>query len=163
MAYQWDRHFLIFYFTDVGALTAVRYEDYKVHFMVQEDHGFDVWKQPYIPQAWSSLVDLRADPFERAMHESIGYGGWATSRMFSISAAAVITQNILSTSLVSHRGRNREFSAWMQLSKSWKQRERVADKHPVAISSFDRREKIVFSRHHYSYYADKRIISPESG
>ena len=33
------------------------------------------------------------------MHESIGYGGWATSRMFSISAAAVITQNFLSTFL----------------------------------------------------------------
>ena len=24
------------------------------------------------------LVDLRADPFERAMEESIGYGRWAT-------------------------------------------------------------------------------------
>ena len=67
--------------------------------MIQEDHGFQVWKQPYIPQAWPSLVDLRADPFERAMHESIGYAGWATSRMYRISAAAVITQNFLSTSL----------------------------------------------------------------
>ena len=67
--------------------------------MVQEAHKFDVWMQPYTPQAWPSLVDLRADPFERAMHESIGYGGWATSRMFSISAASVITQNFLSTYL----------------------------------------------------------------
>jgi hypothetical protein len=52
-------------------------------------------QQPCTPQARPSLVDLRTDPFERAMHESIGYGGWATSRMFSISAAAVITQNFL--------------------------------------------------------------------
>ena len=29
------------------------------------------------------------------MHESIGYGLWATRRMFSISATAVITHNFL--------------------------------------------------------------------
>ncbi|MBW2612737.1 MAG: arylsulfatase [Deltaproteobacteria bacterium] len=89
----------IFYFTDVGELAAVRYEEYKAHFMIQEAHGFDVWKNPYTPQAWPSLVDLRADPFERGMHESIGYNWWATKRMFSISAAAVITQNFLKTFL----------------------------------------------------------------
>ncbi|MBW2238680.1 MAG: arylsulfatase [Deltaproteobacteria bacterium] len=89
----------IFYFTDVGELAAVRYEDYKVHFMIQEAHGFDVWKNPYTPQAWPSLVDLRADPFERGMHESIGYSWWATKRMFSISAAAVITTEFMKTFL----------------------------------------------------------------
>jgi len=52
----------IFYFTDVRELAAVCYEDYKVHFMIQEAHGFDVWKNPYTPQAWPSLVDLRAIP-----------------------------------------------------------------------------------------------------
>ena len=31
------------------------------------------------------------------MYESIGYGLWATRRMFSISAAAVITHNFLKT------------------------------------------------------------------
>ena len=67
--------------------------------MVQEAHGFDVWKNPYTPLAWPSLVDLRADPFERAMHESIGWGMWSTKRMYTISAAAVITQNFLKTFL----------------------------------------------------------------
>ena len=89
----------IFYFTDVGELAAVRYEDFKIHFMIQEAHGFDVWKNPYTPQAWPSAVDLRADPFERAMHESIGYGWWATQRMYAISGAAVVTQNFLETFL----------------------------------------------------------------
>jgi len=89
----------IFYFTDVGELAAVRYEDYKVHFMIQETHGFDVWKNPYTPQAWPSLVNLRADPFERGMHESIGYSWWATKRMFSISAAAVIATELMKTFL----------------------------------------------------------------
>jgi arylsulfatase len=74
-------------------------EDYKVHFMIQEAHGFDVWKNPYTPQGWPSLVDLRSDPFERGMHESIGYSWWATKRMFAISGAAVITTEFLKTFL----------------------------------------------------------------
>jgi arylsulfatase len=85
----------IFYFTDGGELAAVRHGDAKVHFMIQEAHGFDVWKNPYTPQGWPSLVNLRADPFERAMHESIGYGLWATKRMYAISGAAVVTTEFL--------------------------------------------------------------------
>ena len=89
----------LFYFTDVGELAAVRYDEMKIHFLIQEAHGFDVWKNPYTPQNWPSLVNLRADPFERAMHESIGYGLWATKRMYAISGAAVITTNFLKTFL----------------------------------------------------------------
>ncbi len=89
----------IFYFTDIGELAAVRHQDYKAHFMIQEAHGFDVWKNPYTPLGWPSVVDLRADPFERAMHESIGYAPWAVKRMYVISAAAVITTDFLKTFL----------------------------------------------------------------
>ena len=89
----------IFYFTDVGELAAVRYEDVKVHFMIQEHHGFEVWKKPYTPLAWPSLVNLRMDPFERAMHESIGYAPWAVQRMYAISGAAVITTKFAETFL----------------------------------------------------------------
>ena len=77
----------------------MRHGDYKVHFMIQEAHGFDVWKNPYTPLGWPSVVDLRADPFERAMHESIGYGLWATKRMYVLSASGVITTEFLSTFL----------------------------------------------------------------
>ena len=89
----------IFYFTDIGEMAAVRHGDSKVHFMIQEAHGFDVWKNPYTPQGWPSMVNLRADPFERAMHESIGYGLWATKRMYAISAAAVLATDFLKTFL----------------------------------------------------------------
>jgi len=89
----------IFYFTDVGQLAAVRHGDMKVHFAIQKAHGFDVWKNPYTSQSWPSLVNLRADPFERAMHESIGYGLWATKRMYAISGAAVLTTRFLKTFL----------------------------------------------------------------
>jgi arylsulfatase A-like enzyme len=89
----------IFYFTDVGELAAVRHGNYKVHFMIQEAEGFDVWKKPYTPLGWPSVVNLRADPFERAMNESIGYGQWATKRMFAMSAAGVLTTDFLKSFL----------------------------------------------------------------
>ena len=65
----------------------------------REAHGFDVWKNPYTPLGWPSLVDLRADPFERAMHESIGWGLRSTKRMYALSAAGVITTDFLKTFL----------------------------------------------------------------
>jgi arylsulfatase A-like enzyme len=89
----------IFYFTDVGEMAAVRHNDTKVHFMVQEAHGFDVWKKPYTPLAWPSMVNLRADPFERAMHESIGWGQWSTERMYVLSAAAYVATDFMKTFL----------------------------------------------------------------
>lgn len=67
--------------------------------MVQEAHGFDVWKNPYTELGWPSLVDLRADPFERAMHESIGWGLWSTKRMYVLSGAAIIATDFLKTFL----------------------------------------------------------------
>jgi arylsulfatase A-like enzyme len=89
----------IFYFTDVGQLAAVRHDDVKVHFLIQEAHGFDVWKNPYTPLSWPSMVNLRADPFERAMHESIGWGPWSTQRMYAISGAALLATNFMKTFL----------------------------------------------------------------
>jgi hypothetical protein len=87
------------YYRRSSELAAVRHGDFKVHFMIQEAHGFDVWKNPYTPLGWPSLVDLRADPFERAMHESIGWGMWSTKRMCVLSGAAVIATDFLKTFL----------------------------------------------------------------
>ena len=67
--------------------------------MIQGAHGFDVWKNPYTPLAWPSMVNLRADPFERAMHESIGWADWTIRRMYSISGAAFLATNFLKTFL----------------------------------------------------------------
>jgi arylsulfatase A-like enzyme len=89
----------IMYFTDVGELAAVRHGDIKVHFMIQEAHGFDVWKNPYTPLGWPSMVNLRSDPFERAMHESIGWGQWSTKRMYALSAAAYVATDFMKTFL----------------------------------------------------------------
>jgi hypothetical protein len=44
-------------------------------------------------------VNLRADPFERAMHESIGWGLWSTKRMYAINGAALLATNFMKTFL----------------------------------------------------------------
>jgi arylsulfatase len=36
-----------FYFTDDGALCAMRYTHVKVHFMVQNAKGIEVWRKPF--------------------------------------------------------------------------------------------------------------------
>ena len=67
--------------------------------MIQEAHGVDVWKNPYTPLGWPSMVNLRSDPFERAMHESIGWADWSVRRMYALSGAAVVATEFLKTFL----------------------------------------------------------------
>jgi len=75
------------------------YDEYKVMFLEQHEHGMEVWENPYIPVRWPHVFDLRADPFERAKEESIGYRVWKTRRMFALSAAAVLTSKWLESFL----------------------------------------------------------------
>ena len=83
----------------MGELSAVRYQNYKVMFSIQEGEGFDVWKKPYTPLAWPNLIDLRADPFETGPRETIGWGDWSARRMYTLSAAGLIATEFLKTFL----------------------------------------------------------------
>ena len=58
----------------------------------------------FVKLGWPSVVDLRADPFERAMHASIGWIMWSTKSMYVLSAAAVIATEFLSKLLQSIYG-----------------------------------------------------------
>ena len=89
----------IFYFTDVGELSAVRRGNYKVMFSIQQADGFDVWKNTYTPLGWPHLLNLRSDPFETGPHETIGWADWSVRRMFALSAAAVIATGFIKTYL----------------------------------------------------------------
>ena len=55
-----------FYWTDDGGLAGLRYDKWKLAFMEQRSHGFDVWQDPMVTLRVPKLFDLRADPFERA-------------------------------------------------------------------------------------------------
>ena len=94
----------IFYITDDGDLSAVRYNKWKVVFIQQKATGFDVWREPFIAVRFPYLVDLRADPYERAMmpgpsgrSASYEYDKWHAQRMWALVPAQSIVAKFLGT------------------------------------------------------------------
>ncbi len=76
------------YWTDDGSVAALRYNNWKVTFLVQEAEGLRVWQQPFVELRAPMLTNLRMDPFERAEHENaMGYQQWYMERMFLIAPA----------------------------------------------------------------------------
>ena len=48
-----------FYFSDDGDLLALRYNNLKIHFMIQRANGIDVWREPFSPSVRrSSSISL---------------------------------------------------------------------------------------------------------
>lgn len=87
----------IFYFTDDGAMSAVRHNDWKAIFSVQEAQGFDVWVMPFTNLRVPKLFNLRMDPFEKADEESINYDRWLIDHMFVLVPAQQIVARFLAT------------------------------------------------------------------
>ena len=87
----------MFYFTDDGQLSALRFNDWKMMFSEQRAHGFDVWQEPFVTLRFPKLLNIRQDPFERADHESIGYATWRAERMFMLAPAAAYVGKFLRT------------------------------------------------------------------
>ena len=75
------------YWTDDGQLAALRYDQWKLNFLEQRAHGFDVWEEPFVELRLPKLFTLRGDPFERADHEGIGYPRWRIDRAFMLVPA----------------------------------------------------------------------------
>lgn len=67
----------LFYFSDQSTLNAVRWKDWKVHFTVLSD-----WVNGTTAKGWPKVVNLRSDPFERAMDESFTYTRWYTDKLW---------------------------------------------------------------------------------
>jgi len=76
-----------FYWTDDGGLAALRYDQWKMVFMEQRAHGFDVWEEPLVTLRLPKLFSLRSDPFERADHEGLGYRKWRLDHVFLLGPA----------------------------------------------------------------------------
>jgi len=70
------------YFNDDGQLCAIRQGKMKFHFQIQRAKGMEVWFHPFEERRAPLMIDLRADPYERAFDESIGYDQWAFERVF---------------------------------------------------------------------------------
>jgi arylsulfatase len=86
-----------FYFTDDGAVSALRYTRWKLVFTEQRTHGFDVWQDAFETLRLPKLFDLRADPFERADHEAIDYARWRVDRLFLLVPAQAYVAEFLTS------------------------------------------------------------------
>jgi arylsulfatase len=82
----------IFYFDDQGSLNAVRVGRWKIHFTQMTD-----WINGGKSSGWPKVVDLRADPFERAMEESDMYFRWYGDKMWTFVPVQAVVARFLST------------------------------------------------------------------
>ena len=86
-----------FYWNDSGNLVGLRFNDWKLVFMEQRAHGFDVWVEEWDVLRVPKVFNLRQDPFERADHESIFYQKWWLDRVFMLVPAQAYVGRYLSS------------------------------------------------------------------
>ncbi|MHC4215622.1 MAG: arylsulfatase, partial [Planctomycetota bacterium] len=88
----------IFYFSDDGDLTALRYQDWKLIFMEQRvEATFQAWAEPFIPLRVPLIFNLRRDPYERAQITSNTYYDWLIDRAYLLVPAQTYVGNFLKT------------------------------------------------------------------
>jgi arylsulfatase len=88
----------IFYFSDDGDLTALRYRDWKLIFMEQRAEAtLQAWIEPFVPLRIPLVLNLRRDPYERAPITSNTYYDWLIDRAFVLVPAQTYVGNFLET------------------------------------------------------------------
>lgn len=88
----------IFYFSDDGDLTALRYDDWKLIFMEQRAEAtFQAWMEPFVPLRIPLIFNLRRDPYERAQITSNTYFDWLIDRAYLLVPAQTYVGSFLST------------------------------------------------------------------
>ena len=88
----------IFYISDDGDLTALRFKDWKMIFAEQRAAGtLQVWAEPYVPLRVPKIFNLRRDPFEKADITSNTYWDWVIDRVFMLVPAQAYVAEFLST------------------------------------------------------------------
>jgi len=88
----------IFYFSDDGDLTALRYDDWKLIFMEQRNPGtLEVWAEPFTPLRVPLIFNLRRDPYEFATVTSNTYYDWQIDHVFLLVPAQAYVGKFLST------------------------------------------------------------------
>ena len=88
----------IFYFSDDGDLTALRYQDWKLIFMEQRvEATLQAWAEPFVPLRVPLMFNLRRDPYERAQLTSNTYYDWVIDRAYLMVPAQTIVAKFLGT------------------------------------------------------------------
>jgi arylsulfatase len=92
-----DRH-EIFYFTDDGDLSALRYDQWKLVFLEQRAKGtLLVWANPFTELRMPLMFNLRQDPYERAQTTSNTYYDWVIDRAYLLVPAQAYVGKFLQT------------------------------------------------------------------
>jgi arylsulfatase len=86
-----------FYWTDDGNLAGLRYDRWKLVFLEQRAEGLAVWENPLIPLRFPKLVDVKADPFERAVTDAGDYARWRVEHAFALVPAQTYVAQHLQT------------------------------------------------------------------
>jgi len=90
-----DRYF---YFSDDGDLMALRYNNWKVHFIVQDQEGtLEIWQREFRNLRIPYLFNLRTDPYEQATITSNTYWDWYFARAFTLYPLGDIVGEFLAT------------------------------------------------------------------
>ena len=88
----------VFYFSDDGDLTALRYNDWKAIFL---EHRYPqtlrAWAEPWTELRIPLLFNLRRDPYERANITSNTYWDWYLDHVFLLLPAAEYVGEFLAT------------------------------------------------------------------
>ena len=88
----------VFYFSDDGDLTAVRFDDWKAVFMEQRATGtLLLWANPFTTLRFPLIFNLRQDPYERAQLTSNTYYDWVLSRAFILLPSSEYVGKFLAT------------------------------------------------------------------
>jgi arylsulfatase len=85
----------IFYFSQGGELNAIRVDDWKIHFATIRGNIATGVREV---TGWPLLINLRADPYEKAPHEAeMGYLRWFADNMWTFVPAQVYIKKFLDT------------------------------------------------------------------
>ena len=88
----------IFYFSDDGDLTALRYADWKLIFLEQRvEATFQAWMEPFVPLRVPMILNLRRDPYERGPITSNTYYDWLLDRAYLLVPAQTYVGKFLAT------------------------------------------------------------------
>jgi hypothetical protein len=86
------------YWSDEGDLMAIRFRDWKVHFIEQRGEGILAWQEPFVPLRLPKLFNIRSDPFENAdVVSQMGYAKWRGEHFFMLLPAGALVQQYLQT------------------------------------------------------------------